>query len=179
MNENIDLTKILKDCPKGWKFYSSVCGEVEFLGILYDYVSLHERENEWRFPNIQRQRYPIQLMADSGEYCISRGGRHIYSAGECTLFPSKEQRDWSKFTAPWYKKDRFDIKTLRPFDRVLVKVGSYWRIEWFSHMYEYKGDIYYVCAMSSYKECIPYNDETKHLIGTKDEAPEYYRYWKE
>ena len=30
MNENIDLTKILKDCPKGWKLYSSVYGEVKF-----------------------------------------------------------------------------------------------------------------------------------------------------
>ena len=25
---------------------------------------------------------------------------------------------------------------------------------------------------------IPYNDETKHLVGTTDEAPEYYRYWE-
>ena len=30
MNENIDLTKILKDCPKGWEFYSTIFGEVEF-----------------------------------------------------------------------------------------------------------------------------------------------------
>ena len=26
MNENIDLTKILKNCPKGWEFYSSNYG---------------------------------------------------------------------------------------------------------------------------------------------------------
>ena len=30
MNENIDLTKILKDCPSGWKFYSSIYGDVTF-----------------------------------------------------------------------------------------------------------------------------------------------------
>ena len=30
MNENIDLTKILKDCSKGTKLYSLVHGEVEF-----------------------------------------------------------------------------------------------------------------------------------------------------
>ena len=30
MNENIDLTKILKDCPKGWKFHSSIYGKVCF-----------------------------------------------------------------------------------------------------------------------------------------------------
>ena len=33
MNENIDLTKILKNCPKGFKLYSLVHGEVTFLGI--------------------------------------------------------------------------------------------------------------------------------------------------
>ena len=33
MNENIDLTKILRNCPKGTKFYSLVHGEVTFVGI--------------------------------------------------------------------------------------------------------------------------------------------------
>ena len=27
----------------------------------------------------------------------------------------------------------------------------------------------------NYKLCIPYNDDTKHLVGAKEEAPEYYR----
>lgn len=30
MNENVDLTKILKECPKGWKLWSPLFGEVEF-----------------------------------------------------------------------------------------------------------------------------------------------------
>ena len=30
MNENIDLAKILKNCPKGFKLYSTICGEVLF-----------------------------------------------------------------------------------------------------------------------------------------------------
>ena len=34
MNENIDLTKILKDCPYGWEFYSSVYGNVQFENIM-------------------------------------------------------------------------------------------------------------------------------------------------
>ena len=42
MNENIDLTKILKDCPQGWKLYSSAFGEVEFqrivLGSVYPII---------------------------------------------------------------------------------------------------------------------------------------------
>ena len=27
--------------------------------------------------------------------------------------------------------------------------------------------------------CIPYNNDTKHLVGTTEEAPEHYRYWDE
>ena len=33
MNKNIDLAKILKNCPKGWKFYSILYGEVEFISV--------------------------------------------------------------------------------------------------------------------------------------------------
>ena len=180
MNENIDLTKILKDCPIGWKFYSSVYGEVEFLGVLRGYISLHGGEDEWCFPNIHRQRYPIQLMTDSGEYCVSREGRHRYSVGECTLFPSKDQRDWSKFTAPWLKKEKFDPKTLKPFDRVLARNhGSHrWACDLFSNIIG--GDeCMYHCVGSYYRYCIPYNDDTKHLVGTKEEAPVFYRYWED
>ena len=180
MNENIDLTKILENCPKGWEFYSSVYGEVEFLGVLHDSpISPYERDDEWCFPNIQRQRYPIQLMTDSGEYCVSREGKHRYSVGECTFFPSREQRDWSKFTAPWLKKERFDQKTLKAFDRVLCKNGlDKWHCDFFSS-YMHEDICPYVCISGSYMYCIPYNDDTKHLVGTTDEAPDYYRYWEE
>ena len=103
-----------------------------------------------------------------------------YLKGECTFFPSKDQRDWSKFTAPWYKKDKFDPKTLQPFDKVLVRdtADFNWTCDLFSYIldgdveYKYKG----VGCLNKY--CIPYNDDTKHLLGTKDEAPEYYRYWE-
>ena len=33
MNENIDLTKILKDCPIGEEFYSPMLGDVKFYSI--------------------------------------------------------------------------------------------------------------------------------------------------
>ena len=44
----------------------------------------------------------------------------------------------------------------------------------------FKGTLYkYVTENSAYWKCIPYNDDTKHLVGTTDEAPEYYKYWEE
>ena len=180
MNENIDLTKILKDCPIGWKFYSSVYGEVEFLGVLHDSpISPYERDDEWCFTNIKRQRYPIQLMTDSGEYCVSREGRHRYSVGECTFFPSREQRDWSKFTATWLKKERFDPKTFKAFDKVLARLNKQgiWCCELFSFIEDDTNLI--KCCGAYYQYCIPYNDDTKHLVGITDEAPEFYRYWED
>ena len=180
MNENIDLTKILKDCPVGWKFYSSVYGEVEFLEVLHDYpVPYHEREDEWILPQLKKHKYPIKLTADIGEYCVSRGGKHRYSVGECTLFPSKDQRDWSKFTAPWYKKEKFDPKTLKAFDRVLAMNSSTWHCATFSHLRNTKSELVYDCGGIYFRYCIPYNDDTKHLVGTTEEAPEYYRYWED
>lgn len=162
MNENIDLTKILRDCPKGFKLYSSVFGEVEF-------VNIHE---------VSRS---IEYKTNTGRnFDVSYDGKFFRNYdGECTLFPSKDQRDWSKFIAPWYKKDKFDPKTLKPFDKVLVRnfIISKWRCEHFS--YFDNGDLNPYMTTTPYTFCIPYNDETKHLVGTTKEAPPYYKYWEE
>ena len=175
MNENIDLTKILKDCPRGWKFYSSVYGEVEFDEIL----SIHskprtEQEDGLRF---LLDDYPIRFKAHGSKYHVLSAGKHIKGIGECTFFPSREQRDWSKFTAPWYKKSKFDPKTLMSFDKVICRNGlGVWHCDFFSSFIE-TWACPYVCISGSYTYCIPYNDDTKHLVGTNDDAPEYYEYW--
>lgn len=164
MNENIDLTKILKDCPKGTKLYSSVHGEVSFLCI-----------------NSQFPFHPIKvLLEDSSSTFYSANGKFYNNYnGECCIFPSREMRDWSKFTAPWYKKDKFDPKTLKAYDKVLVSDtdGGGWKINIFSHITN--GAYPYRCIVDFYKRCIPYNDDTKYLVGTKEKAPEYYRYWED
>ena len=164
MNENIDLTKILKDCPKGTKFYTSVWGESSFERIL------------------ERGFYTIGIDTQSGYKYLTKEGRYINADdAECILFPSKDQRDWSKFSAPWYKKEKFDPKTLQPFDKVLVRDNNSerWRVQLFSNIIEYDVDYLYFCINSTYRYCIPYNDDTKHLVGASNEAPEYYRYWED
>ena len=179
MNENIDLTKILKDCPKGWKFYSSVYGEVKFETI--EFQRLTYRYNSYmptcNHQIVEEDPRPIKFTVQDIEHCVSSAGEHIKGKGECTFFPSKDQRDWSKFTAPWYKKDKFDPKTLQPFDRVLVRDRDieHWICSLFSHIINDE----YLCIGSCFIYCIPYNDDTKHLVGTKEEAPEYYRYWED
>ena len=38
--EKLDLTKILKNCPKGWKFYSKIHGDVNFFStdLIYQII---------------------------------------------------------------------------------------------------------------------------------------------
>ena len=168
MNENIDLTKILKNCPKGFVLYSSIHSKVLFYQI-----------DEYNLD------YPIECRDYKGDYIsFSKEGylHNEYSDVECVLVPSKEQKDWSKFTAPWCKKEKFDPKTLQPYDKVLVRDSrsDKWRCQLFSHILK-DDDYFCACIYSSYRygNCIPYNDDTKHLIGTTDEVNEFYRYWEE
>ena len=166
MNENLNLVEILKDYPKGTKLYSSVFGEVEL-----DHIDT-------------RANYPIVIrlkVLDVRECLTTEGMLFTEYDGECILFPSREQRDWSKFNP---KKNRFDPKTLVAFDKVLVRLTKdcIWNATFFSH---YDKELNWGCypcvttSCKSYDKCIPYNDETKHLLGTSEEAPEYYRYWED
>lgn len=311
-NKNIDLTKILNDCPKGWKFWSPIFGEVEFV----------RNYRDKGFVNVS--------VKDSSEWSFASDATIFFGnikSREVMLYPSKELRDWSKFTAPWYKKNnpkfkvgdwiissvlgiahvigvndsneyqleyidgkqkfssidyvnyaynkwtikdakdgdviqlgqiivifkkyigeekcicycsfckdvgfeipiedgednvygcynatpairkycdylmnamnnagykwdvedkelkklvlnRFDPDTLQPFDKVLAR-DSYsqdWTCGLFSHIYVFNNICKYNVGEILYKMCIPYNDDTKHLVGTTDEAPKYYRYWED
>lgn len=161
MNENLNLGKILKYCPKWTKLYSPALGEVDFAAI-----------------NNYDRTYPIIVKTKDGTFCFTKQGKlYDIEQGECLLFPSKDQRDWSKFNP---KKPKFGPKTLKSFDKVLVRNKSYynWTCELFSHI-KPESEFKYWCIGNGYKYCIPYNDDTKHLIGTKEEAPEFYRCWED
>lgn len=172
MNENLDLTKILEGCPKGTKLYSTVNGEVIFQRVT-------------SFPCD----YPITATAynkienSTENACFAKDGTYMLGYdGECVLFPSKDQRDWSKFERFWDKPKvkKFDLKTLHPFDKVLAKDGfsSKWTCSFFSHI---DNDVSFpvYCSGGYFKVCIPYNEETKHLAGTSNDCPEYYKWWEE
>ena len=311
MNENIDLTKILKNCPEGTTFWSDNYGEVQFKCIIKSYTNPIN--------------YPILVKRSDGHnvYYTKEGWHDMYFPASCLLWPSKDQRDWSKFTAPWLKKEpehkfhegdwvvynndicqivkreegcnklvtvfgiekelvnernlstarlwtiedakdgdvlatsagpfiyngnngggscpgsycgintldsfqmgidhhwirkrvypatkeqrdllfqiikelgykwnvetktleklvehKFDPKTLKPFDKVLVRDShnAVWFCKWFSHIMDLSKFYKYATTGCLYRYCIPYNDDTKHLVGTNEEAPKYYRYWED
>lgn len=162
MNENLNLIEILKDCPKGTKLYSTAHGEVEL--------------NEVKVNGIE---YPIEVIIDIHKFDSFTADGRLFNEfnGECMLFPSQEQRDWSKFK---FKKSKFDPNTLKPFDKVLVRDKNFenWSCGVFSHK-DVSSAYPYRCIGTLCICCIPYNDDTKHLLGTKEEAPDFYRYWED
>lgn len=78
----------------------------------------------------------------------------------------KENKAWDA-----EKKQIIDLKPkveLKPFDKVLSRRCSedYWVLNFYSH----KADYYHICIDgSSNLYCIPYNEETAHLLGTTDD----------
>ena len=84
---------------------------------------------------------------------------------------------WNAVTKTLEKlvEPKFDPATLKPFDQVLVRnvLTDKWRIGFFERIDTEEPK--YDTAYSSYRHCIPYNDETKHLLGKAEMEPEYYQ----
>lgn len=221
----------------GTKLYSTIWGEVEFIGI-------NPVNN-------------IMLNAFDGKHIIYPDGKYT-EKGEVILFPSKENKDWNSlikfkkgdvicsrclpnllavfnhykpdgvivYSALLYSDDdlkikldtglgtqssvrltdevgqkrmiealskigyiidsygnivpkKFNIKELKPFDKVLVRDNdsgnSKWRIGTYSF---YDENIKLFICECYWNQCIPYNDDTKHLLGTNNDCPEHYKNWK-
>lgn len=164
MNEQLNLCITLKDCPKGTKLWSPIWGD----------MILKEIDD-----NI-----PMIVLTVNGFNDITlfpNGTVYNLKDSECILFPSKEQRDWSKFKVPVKK---FNPKEFQPFDKVLMRDG--YEFEWTPNFFgKLKKSklcrylVYDIINKASWTMCIPYNDETKHLLGTTDDCPEYYKWWEE
>ena len=86
-----------------------------------------------------------------------------------------------KFQDEWeLVPDKFDISTLKPFDKVLVRDSneSRWCADMFSH---YSGhDRFPFCtlgsSLSGFSQCIPY-EGNEYLLGTNNDCGEYYKNW--
>lgn len=81
------------------------------------------------------------------------------------------------------KKEKFDPKTLNLFDKVLVKISNEsfntWYGDFVAEPSHAKNETPLILGAKEANMVIPYNDDTKHLVGTSLEAPEYYRYWED
>lgn len=147
----MDLTKILK---VGNKVYSPLIGDCIVVNI---YNNPH-----------------ICIKVRSTEGCVftfDKYGKYFPTTPECMLFPSKENRDWST----WKTKKGCSFSS---FDKVLVRDDAgydqdHWRCDFFSHI----DNDCFVTSGGEWSQCIPYNKETEHLVGTNQDCPDKYKIW--
>ena len=92
----MNIAEILKDCPKGTKLYSPLCGECE----------LNRIHNELKKIIVSTSDGTTLSFYNDGKYFQGNNG-------ECLLFPSKENRDWSKFQRPFEPKFKVGDKIVK------------------------------------------------------------------
>ena len=156
--ETLNLYEILEDCPKDTILYSPMYGDVKLRSI-----------DKFEHFGIKIQIYNKEDNCGEIDYLNSEG--KVYLGGECMLFPSKDNRDWSTFSTK-----KFDINELEPFQQVLVReeIDSKWCIDFFSHIENDRPYKFVTCGGIHNQYCIPLNDDTMHLIGTTLPAPDFY-----
>ena len=117
----MNIANLLIYCPKGTKLYSLIHGEVTLDEV--DYTG----------------HYPIRVITSVqvNEYFDSEGlYNQRYFDGECILFPSKEQRDWSKFRIPI---KRGDIMMTPDTNHAFIATGGF----------TYNKSVMFVCGIDA------------------------------
>ena len=160
----MDLSKLLSGC-EGEKFYTLDRGELTLLRVgKYELAFIIEEE--------------FYGKGKRCIYCYENDGRK-YKEGECLVFPSKTQRDWSKFN----KEEictKFKLEKFHYNDEVLVRDSDkhIWKKRIFNQQRDYNGcRVAGVLHAEDYYQCIPYNDDNKSLYKTKKKPSEYYIWW--
>lgn len=154
MNEDINLVEILKDAPKGTKLWSPICGD-----CILDKIETTDTTTNYAIYCLDvNDHSPVQFTAN-GKYTL------CFNDGECVLFPSKENRDWSTFEAPKQHKH------LEPFQKILVKIWydskSIWMADFYSHYDEVTGRHYLVSGlMREDDDILPYKGNEDKLGKT-------------
>ena len=101
------------------------------------------------------------LYTDRFRYATEEEKQQLFDA------LAKEGKAWDS-----EKKQIVDLKPkvdeLKPFDKVLVRdsESDKWRANLFGYI---DNGEYYHCVFANWVYCIPYNEETAHLLGTTDE----------
>ena len=89
MKQKLNIAEILKNKPRGTKLYSMIHGKCTFEAVTDEIFKINFCTSKFG-------------LTQSGECTLIKFG-NMYDGGECIIFPSKEMRDWSKFS--WKKGD--------------------------------------------------------------------------
>ena len=161
MSKKFDLVDFLKNFPKGTSLWSNKFGRV-YLSKVKNIIC----------------KYPIVVYRKDGELLLydRKGGIAGLKSLEPDLYPSPDYHDWNKLKefVPTFKP--YDLK---PGDKVLVRNPTGTRTLWRIATFSFYGGYDTVTCELDWKQAVPYNDETRHLIGTSCCAPAEYKWWEE
>lgn len=96
-----------------------------------------------------------------------------YELDDGGILPLDYQYKWELVS------NKFDITTLKPFDKVLVRDNDKqeWVISFFSHCNGLELYKYSCINGSGYVYCIPY-EHNEHLLGTTNDCDDFYKTWE-
>ena len=107
----------------------------------------------------------------SGKISQITDDKYIFTDG--SYISISNQDDWELVP------NKFDITTLKPFDKVFVRDNNTqeWVISFFSHCNGLEIYKYSCINGHGYAQCVPY-EENKHLLGTTNDCDDFYKTWK-
>lgn len=120
MEQKINIAELLKDCPKGYSITKEVYN-TRLYSPLYPMANDEEHgiENDENYncsliDIVEEYGYTyVVVRADcrdvNGDFETFHDGGELCLGGECMLFPSKENRDWNTFKAPWKEQPKFKV----------------------------------------------------------------------
>ena len=111
--EKINIAELLKDCPRGTKLYSPLCGECYFDRLNMGTIICKKR-NTQEISFTSKGCYMLPILDDC----------------ECVLFPSKENRDWSKFQRPFVDGDILSYQSKGLKNRTIYIYMQHCSIKW-------------------------------------------------
>lgn len=149
-----------------------------------DFVGRHINTCNWenlymRYKDYLCRRSEIDTIRYATEKEIDTLLRAIEKEGRI-WDPVKKRLINIEIVAAEEKVEKFDINTLKPFDKVLVRDYDY--MEWSGNFFLCITDTgtpkLYECAFSTWYQCIPYEGNEK-LLSTTEKPDEYYITWEE
>ena len=142
------------------------------------YVALSGDDNEFRIDNTGK--WALNGYNYTARFATEEEKQKLFDAIKEQGYEwDAEKKELKKLVEP-----KFDPKTLQVFDKVLIRRSSENYNVWFPDFVSdppngTNNKTLCMCVMEDITMVIPYNNDTKHLVGTDDEAPEYYRYWED
>ena len=111
----------------------------------------------------------IIIEVRESSYAVNKNNEHNNYNIDFVL-----QDDWELV------QNKFDITTLKPFDKVLVRCSSLekWHIQFFEKYNTESSTKYpFICLCNNkYCQCIPY-EGNEHLLDTSNNCDEFYKTW--